>query len=276
MIQVLWIRIFYRLFFTIWFASLSPIGAESLAAFYAAVAVGLLIDLLRYKYVPDELTGVKEENFKGEWGFKKPGPFNKSFGSYLKITIYLILYIWIICFLDWIIPSQIMELYFNLFTPLHGIMASQVNLIRDHPMQLIEAGYAHRVPLTLHIYTVAFLGTFSALVYHCCFRVHKLMYTWESDENKSEETGGNKSEPDPLLASNRIILGLIVSFIFWFAMLENSPIEFVPRRKHIYAIHVSNLGFYTQLSLLIFGLNIVMSFTFQRLVATYHRLKQNE
>lgn len=265
MVKAFFIRVLYRLFFTILFACLSGVGAENLIAYYVAVATGLFIDLLRYKFVSDELSGVKEESFKEGWAFKKTGPLNKSLGSYIKITFYLILCIWIICILDWLIPSQIMDFYFNLFTPFYGILASQVDIIRDHPVQLIEAGYANRVPLTLHIYTVAFLGSLSILVYHCCFKVNKLMYPWDPSVDK-------ENDKDPLTYSKVLIYSVVFVFAIWIVWLKNTPIEFIPKRKYSYAIHVSNIGFVLHTGLMIISLNAVLAISFQYLIRAYHRL----
>lgn len=262
MLKNLWIRAFYRLFFTVWLSVLTATGAESGFAFFSAVAVGCIIDLLRYKYVSHVLLGDSDSDNKGNIFHRA---FSYRDNSTFVATIVIVSYIWVICILDMFVPHPIMDFYYSLFEPLYFIISSLVAFVRNHPQELIEHGFENRVLITQHVYTIGIVGWVVGLLSYSFF-AHKVIAPWKADNDTNT--------PDPLTLVPNITLLLFAMIAFWVGWNFSHDIEFIPKpedRFH-YRIHDNNLGFMFSYSMIIVLLNAITNVTFQILTSARNRL----
>lgn len=205
MIKILWTKFFYRFYFTIWIAVFSAIGSDGINSFYWAMAVGLLIDLIRLRYVPTELLG------DGKWKTMKFSKISDLWdirdNMIFSMPFLFIVYIWIICILDMIVPSNILDVYFGLFEPLYSVFGSQFEFFRDQARDLKLNGYESKALLAQHIYVAGLLSIFVGPIWYVCFRAHFLTPSWEADNDRKL--------PDPMTEVWKTFWIIIFVAVFW-------------------------------------------------------------
>lgn len=156
-----------RLFMTLFMLVLAWFGARSWTVTGIMVLVGLILDVIRNKLAP-ELAGDLNELAAKHRMAATPGP--QSWRDYIDchILIYFgpfALYTLTLITIDSFAGSDSLTRYLGLFAPLHEVASAFMSMSRRHSAQLIAMGYANRVDLAVHLYSIAgvtiIIGTFS-------------------------------------------------------------------------------------------------------------------
>lgn len=259
--KILWVRFFYRFFFTVYIAVFSAIGSDGMNSFYWAVVVGIIIDLLRFKYVPTELSG------DGTWKWARFSKFSDicNFNSNIIVSasIWSVIYIWMICLAEMLLPEYITHFYFSLFEPIYHIFSSQFDFIRDQASDLILNGYEHKALLTLHIYSFGLLFVFAGIVWYACFRAHHLSPQWLPEHLIGKF--------DPLKEANKTI-GIVVLLAFFWAGWNLLEVEFIRTRRRSINVHEGYIVFALYFNCIIIATHMFLSFSYMMVLEAYEAL----